>query len=363
MDIRTKLALALVAVSIVSMCALGLFAFEASASLLTMLSQRQLDSLAENKALGLQHVIDGWRDRVGLISSRTRLRTLLDPDETTLTAATLAEIQGIVDDAQRATANVVSVSIYAPDGDRIVVSGSQGPASLDRLDNTAAQTAFSGADVVDDALYVSFDAPLYREDSLVALSRVVFAARELATAASDTRGLGESGETMIVARSTDGIRLLNTPRHGVGQPPYSLLDDPSTFIVAAADGMTGLPASGHVDYRGVPVWVATRFIDETQWGLIVKVDEAEELVPVFELRSQMVELGIALSAFAVLGGTLLGLYLTNPIKKLSEIVTRARQGETTLRADIDSHDEIGFLADAFNDFLDARDDPSTPRPP
>ncbi len=63
MDIRTKLALALVAISLVSMLVLGSFAYQTTAELLRQVSERQLDALAESKQRDLEKVIEGWRDR------------------------------------------------------------------------------------------------------------------------------------------------------------------------------------------------------------------------------------------------------------------------------------------------------------
>ena len=74
MDIRTKLALALVSVSLLSMLALGTFAYQATSALLREVSERQLDALAESKQRDLEKVVVAWRDRVELIRSRRRER-------------------------------------------------------------------------------------------------------------------------------------------------------------------------------------------------------------------------------------------------------------------------------------------------
>jgi hypothetical protein len=62
LDIRTKLALALVFASLISMGLIGLFAYQTSAQLLQEVSIRQIDALAESKAMDLTKVHQGWRD-------------------------------------------------------------------------------------------------------------------------------------------------------------------------------------------------------------------------------------------------------------------------------------------------------------
>ena len=68
----------------------------------------------------------------------------------------------------------------------------------------------------------------------------------------------------------------------------------------------------------------------------------------------MIDLGLALGAFAILAGTLLGLWLGRPIRDLKQVVERIREGENDLRAEVEFQDEVGFLAEAINELLDGQ---------
>jgi methyl-accepting chemotaxis protein len=80
----------------------------------------------------------------------------------------------------------------------------------------------------------------------------------------------------------------------------------------------------------------------------VKIDAEEQEQPVLDLRRYMVRLALALSAFAILTGTVLGLSLARPIRQLADVANRIRAGDLDARAESRGDDEIGDLARTFN---------------
>ena len=71
-------------------------------------------------------------------------------------------------------------------------------------------------------------------------------------------------------------------------------------------------------------------------------------------------MGLSLSAFAILGGVLLGLYMARPIRQLAELVHRVRHGETHLRAKAEGDDEVAYLARKINEMMDALEKQRSP---
>jgi len=131
-----------------------------------------------------------------------------------------------------------------------------------------------------------------------------------------------------------------------------LSGDAGDVFALALDGSERTLWEETADYRGVPVWAVTRYLPETGWGLVVKVDDQEEREPILAFRGFLTRLGLSLSAFAILIGTLLGLRLAKPIHDLAAVADEIRGGTLGARAVVASEDEVGLLARTFNEMAD-----------
>jgi methyl-accepting chemotaxis protein len=100
------------------------------------------------------------------------------------------------------------------------------------------------------------------------------------------------------------------------------------------------------------VIAATRSLPGLGWGIVVKIDQAEESQRAQRLAKMLRDLGLSIGALAILGGTLLGFQLARPIRELAHIVDIARRGDIDLRAPERGDDEVAFLARSVNELLD-----------
>ncbi len=93
-------------------------------------------------------------------------------------------------------------------------------------------------------------------------------------------------------------------------------------------------------YRAVP--------DDSGWGVIVQVDEETAYYDAIELRRQSVILVTIVTALAVVLGTLFAGQISRPVRRLADGARRLAGGDYGTRVDIRSENEMGVLADAFN---------------
>jgi hypothetical protein len=307
--------------------------------------------MAESKKQDLEKVIESWRNHVRLIRSRTQLRVNLKENQDTRSDSVLAEMRRIANDAQQSTMQVDRITLFDRDGRKVVSAGVVNreplPASSLESDEVAYSGFFIGMDGRPKAV---FNSRLYLDQELIGSVEVVIDTDDIDSLAGNHRGHGESGETMIFAQQPSGeIVLLHPLRHTETAPDWT---DAPGYVLAAIAGQQGLFRAGGKDYRGNDVWAATRYVPDVGWGLVEKVDADEEKLPVSGLRSDLIDLGLALGAFAVAGGTLLGFYMARPIRDLAGVVRRVRNGEESLRADARFDDEVGLLAESLNEYLD-----------
>jgi HAMP domain-containing protein len=359
MDIRTKLVFALVAVAVGSMAVLGAFAYRTARDSLRDSSRQRLEAVAVSRLDDLDNVTRAWHDRAHLISTRTQLRLSLrayrldhDPEER-------ERVARIIGDALRAVPSIRRITVFDVDG-HVVASATRPPGGAGEGDPEA---GLEPSDIdpgtlpgpgdydlgdpflVDGELHIAFDMGLEIDGDAAGWAHIVIGATELIDITDDFEGLGETGEILLAAPVPNGGALiLNATRHGPAEPMSLHIPDDGELRppLVAVSGSPPATMENAVDYRGQQVWAATRHLQDLGWGLVVKFDAEEQDRPVRELRDSMVRVGISLSAFAVVVGTLLGLWFARPIRQLAAVADRIRNGELHVRAEVESADEIGL---------------------
>ncbi len=152
-------------------------------------------------------------------------------------------------------------------------------------------------------------------------------------------------------RRSDDAYLINPARQFVTQPRF--IKEPGALkrVVQTEAVKQILRRNSGVllgpDYQGIDAIIVYRWLPVRQWGLIVKMEQAEALAPAYAFGRQT----LLISGLALLlaSGLALGLArsITRPIRALQEGVARFGRGELDARLPEDSGDEVGLLAREF----------------
>ena len=361
MDIRTKLVFAFAAVFIGSLLTFGYLLNGIADRLIGAGTIDQLESLAESGSDAIEGIVEGWQERVQLIGSRTQLRASLGEFSTEGDSAALVVVQRILEDAVVSTRSVAAIAVYDRRGALVASAGTASeppPGSLPpgSTSSTSEEPLFVEARTSGDPFpEITYSMPLVREGQRVGSLFVVLNGNRLVELTSDTTGLGRSGELMVVASDPAGARTLHPVRHPLAgfDPDGPILltgeRDPARL---ALRGVNGVERNGLEDYRGRAVWAATRFLEGTGWGLVVKYDADEKRAGILEFREEMFALALALAAIGLLVAVILGFRFAGPIHDLAEAANRIREGDLSARAPVRRKDEIGLLARTFNQTAD-----------
>lgn len=208
-----------------------------------------------------------------------------------------------------------------------------------------------GIDYYDNITGYTISSPVLKRDTgeLIGVVVVRVYPRFIYDVTGDYTGLGESGESLLVQRRGNEVVFLNPLRHNATAAlrlSYPLDSEIALPAILAAEGGKGTIKA--LDYRGKEVFAAYTYIPIIDWGLVVKMDSSEALIPVNKFRDRAIALGIFYFAVVMALAYLFGRRYTAPIRRLSNASKKVAKGDLTVRIEPESRDEIGELAQSFN---------------
>jgi signal transduction histidine kinase/HAMP domain-containing protein len=166
---------------------------------------------------------------------------------------------------------------------------------------------------------------------------------------SDYTGMGETGESLLIRRQGNEVVFLNPLRHNASAalsmrfPIDSNIAAPAIHAVNRERGtIRGL------DYRGKDVFAAYTYNPLIDWGIVVKIDSSEALIPIIDSRNRTIALGIFYFAVISALAFFISRKFTGPLVRLTEASKKVAKGYLTVQIEPESKDEIGELAHSFN---------------
>lgn len=166
---------------------------------------------------------------------------------------------------------------------------------------------------------------------------------------NDYTGLGNSGETVVAARIGDRAVFQAPTRHdpyAAFRKKFSLKTGHDQGVIKAVRGKKG---HGVIqDYRGKQCLAVWKYSPDMRWGMVTKIDTAEAFAPIAKLRLVFLAVAAITIMGVLLAAVLVARSISRPIIDLTRLTKLVAAGDLDARVQVKSRNEIGELADSFN---------------
>ncbi|MBF0286981.1 MAG: response regulator [SAR324 cluster bacterium] len=157
----------------------------------------------------------------------------------------------------------------------------------------------------------------------------------------DRTGMGQTGETLIINKEVVALNELKWYQ----QAPLRLKIEAQPAVNASEGGIGIIETT---DYRDVPVLAAYSYIPRTQWGFVAKQDQKEIYAPIGSMVRNILILLVAAILSVTLVSAFVAKTIARPLLAMAKTSERMQEGDLFARNSIESKDEVGFLAESFN---------------
>ena len=251
-------------------------------------------------------IVDKYLERLTMVSSRADLRINLDNYIKDKNRFDQKEINRSLLDTRSALNSFQSIDILNLDGE-VVASTNEANIGTNHVNEE-----FFVRGLIEDKvdmlfldenrnLKVHFSGPIYLEDKLIGMVVIEATTRSIISMVKDYSGLGKTGETLLAKRDENGDALFITPLRFDAAAVLSKRVSKESLELPITQALLGNEQlfTDSIDYRGEPVLAATRYVKDTDWGLVVKIDKAEAFAPVAGLRNSLILITL-IAAIAIL---------------------------------------------------------------
>lgn len=356
MRISLKLSIFFLCVSVIPLISSVLISQVTTEQTITNTVSNQLESIASIQKKRINSLIHHTQDKLKLMANESRIASLLaNFTELNETNGDITEIDSIVHNFNISLRTTTEISVINLMG-KVLVSTNSTNINRTVLGEGYFNIGMNESLLFDfflgynKELFIRHVMPIINSSTTYGVLVITEEVGEFLNLVQDYSGLGETGETVIAERNLVGDALFLTPlKFDVNASLNRTVPktDINTPITQALLKNEGFLTEGD-DYRNIPVLATTRYIEATDWGVVVKIDREEAYRAFVTIRNNGVTSLAALCIIIIILTYYFTHSLTKPISNLTLAANEISKGNLTKRAIINSQDEIGDLARSFN---------------
>lgn len=352
MKVQQKLFIAIVSITIPVLVISGVISYFIAEQEVTKDILNELDTVATIEKFRVSEAVDRNFERLDLISSRTDLKINLENYLTDQNNQDQEKINKILSEAKLSIHDINEIHIINSEG-KVLLSSEDEYVGKDYLNSPIFKNAHYGntinvilEDNEDFVLYIS--GPLRLDNTFLGIIAIETNDDLLTKITQDQLSFDNLGEVIIATKNDNGDAQIITPLSKADYTktiiPKGNLLDPITHSLMQHQ----TTFSDSVDYAGNDALSATRYIEETGWGLTVIFDKQAALAPLLQIQVTIILSGVAVVIVAIIASLIIANSISRPIKKLQLATKEIAQGKLAEKIKISGSDEIKDLASDIN---------------
>jgi signal transduction histidine kinase len=358
MKIRNKLIIIFLIISLIPLTIFGSLNYFNTEQALSKEALNKLETLATLEEKNIDNLIDQNLEKLNLVSSRLQMKAELDKYNNNIGNKTQSQqfITRIINPIKAEIKSFEDIHILNPVG-KVVASTNNASVGTDHSHEEFFIKGRERNDVTiffkdpQGNLRVYLTGPLILNGTkLVGVVSIISNLDVFLSQLQTYEGLGKTGEFNLVKRDDNGDALLINPLRFDPEAALTLRiqKDDVQLPTIQAILKNEKTFTNTIDYRRVPVLAVTRYIEGVDWGLVAKIDKAEAFAPLDNLRNLTILTGAVVAGLVVVTSLFLGQSLSKPIRTLRDAAQNIARGNFDTKIEVNSSDEIGQLANQFN---------------
>jgi len=244
-----------------------------------------LESVASIQTHRVTSTIEHVKNDLGLISSRTKLRKSLAMYNIKPNIEHLTWMNNIILDAKESTHSINNITILDYRGKAIA---STAKSEIGKIYTDLFKTDKPIIMTAEGAISMIFSKKLIYDGNIVGTLLVENSLHNLNSTITDYSGLGSTGETVLAMRDENGdakfIIPLRFDKDAAMQ--HTISKERLSVPISQALLKKNLFLDSAPDYRNKNVLAQVRYIEDLDWGIVVKIDEDEAYSPLYKMLYQ-----------------------------------------------------------------------------
>ncbi len=195
-------------------------------------------------------------------------------------------------------------------------------------------------------------APIYKDGKIFGVLALQINTEEIFRLTKDYSGLGETGEVVLGSKISDTnneMVFINPLRFDPEAAFKRKVVFGSYMAQPIQEAVQGNRGSGiTIDYRNEEVLAVWKYLPSLRLGMVAKIDTSEIFAPADQLSVRLQLIIIASILIIIIIAALIAYSISKPIRDLRKGVKIIGKGDLEYRIEVKSKNEVGKLAEAFN---------------